>query len=58
MPANTEDEALETVQTHRPPEDFSDRVAFGFVKPLRFVADSLKRGEQPVGAGHHVTSAP
>ncbi len=39
MPANTEDKALETVQTHRPPEDFSDRVAFGFVKLLRFVAD-------------------
>ncbi|MEM1200339.1 MAG: alternative oxidase [Pseudomonadota bacterium] len=29
----------ETVQTHRPPEDLSDRVAFGFVKLLRFVAD-------------------
>ncbi|MEM8689006.1 MAG: alternative oxidase [Pseudomonadota bacterium] len=29
----------ETVQTHRPPEDFSDKVAFGFVKLLRFVAD-------------------
>lgn len=39
MPAQTEDKALETVQTHRPPEDFSDRVAFGFVKLLRFVAD-------------------
>ncbi len=31
--------ASETVQTHRPPEDFSDKVAFGFVKLLRFVAD-------------------
>ncbi|NNF78113.1 MAG: hypothetical protein HKN05_08805 [Rhizobiales bacterium] len=68
MPANPEDKALETAQTHRPPEDFSNKVAFGFVKLLRFVAghrdrshgfaDSLKRCEQPVGAGHHVTPAP
>ncbi len=30
-----------TVETHRVPADFSDRVAFGFVKAMRFVADSL-----------------
>ena len=29
------------VQTHRNPADFGDRVAFGFVKALRFVADSF-----------------
>lgn len=28
-----------THETHRAPEDFGDRVAFGFVKALRFVAD-------------------
>ena len=39
MPALDPKTAVETVQTHRPPEDFSDRVAFGFVKLLRFVAD-------------------
>lgn len=39
MPAHIDEKSVETVQTHRPPEDFSDRVAFGFVKLLRFVAD-------------------
>ena len=39
MPRHKDDKALEPVQTHRPPEDFSDKVAFGFVKLLRFVAD-------------------
>ena len=27
------------VQIHRMPEDFSDKIAFGFVKSLRFIAD-------------------
>lgn len=39
MSNNSAERPTETVQTHRPPEDFSDRVAFGFVKLLRFVAD-------------------
>ena len=28
-----------TAETHRAPEDLSDKVAFGFVKALRFIAD-------------------
>ena len=33
--------ALRPIDVHRAPETFSDRVAFGFVKALRFVADKF-----------------
>ncbi len=36
--------APDTAQLHRAPEDFGDRVAFGFVKMLRFVADRFFAG--------------
>lgn len=39
MSAHDDEKPLDTVQTHRFPEDFSDKVALGFVKVLRFVAD-------------------
>ncbi|MEM7430208.1 MAG: alternative oxidase [Pseudomonadota bacterium] len=37
----SKERAVETVHTHRAPADLSDRVAFGFVKALRFFADSF-----------------
>lgn len=32
-------QVIDAIQTHREPADFGDRVALGFVKALRFVAD-------------------
>jgi ubiquinol oxidase len=39
MSKGTNQKNLDEVQIHRTPEDVSDRVAFGLVKLLRFVAD-------------------
>jgi len=39
MSEHIEQQTSNMVQTHRAPEDFSDKVAFAFVKLLRFVAD-------------------
>ncbi len=39
MSKHIEQQRSDMVQTHRAPEDVSDKVAFAFVKLLRFVAD-------------------
>ena len=39
MPKLSQHTTTGNAQLHRSPEDTSDRVAFGFVKLLRFVAD-------------------
>ena len=39
MSSLTEQKVTDTIETHKLPEDFGDRVAFSFVKLLRFVAD-------------------
>ena len=36
-----DDRAVTTVHTHRAPADLSDKIAFSFVKALRFFADSF-----------------
>ena len=41
MATNERSHGSNQVQTHRDPVDFGDRIAFGFVKALRFVADSF-----------------
>ena len=39
MSSNTDHKTSDSVQTHRSPADVSDKIAFGFVKSLRFIAD-------------------